>query len=84
MAKAAKKLPQSKPSNNNNAINDAIDELHVAKHMFECAYLAVDGSGLDSGSVNAIHTVMLRAKRILLAGIEMIETEQKRKWEAQS
>jgi hypothetical protein len=42
MAKAAKKLPQPKPSINDGFI-EAVDELHVARNMFECAYLAVDG-----------------------------------------
>ena len=75
MAKAAKKLPQSKLSNNDGLI-DAVDELHVVKNMFECAYLAVEGSCLEKSAVNAIQSVMWRAQQILEVGIAKVEAVQ--------
>ena len=83
MAKAAKKLSQPKPPINEGFI-DAVDELHVAKNMFECAYLAVDGSSLERSAVNAIQSVMWRAQQVLEAGIAKIEAIQERGREVQS
>ena len=83
MAKAVKKLPQSKTPINDGFI-DAIDELHVAKNMFECAYLAVEGACLEKSAVNAIQSVMWRAQQTLEAGIAKVEAIQERGREVQS
>ena len=70
--------------NINEGFIDAVDELHVAKNMFECAYLAVDGASLERSAVNAIQSVMWRAQQTLEAGIAKVEAIQERSREVES
>ena len=52
--------------------------------MFECAYLAVDGSGLDRSAVNAIQAVLWRAQQTLEDGIAKVEAIRERSHEVKS
>ena len=64
-----------KQSNNHDLI-DAIDELYVAKNMFECVFHAVGGAGIETETVRALQAVLCRAQETLDAGIAKVQGVQ--------